>query len=126
MRMAGIITTALCLLLSNQLALSQDAAAGEKVFAKCKTCHVVDSDKHKIGPSLQNVMGRVAGTVEGFKFSTPMIDAGKAGMAWNDEALIPYLKNPKGTIKGTKMAFVGLKSDDDIANVIAYIKQFSQ
>jgi cytochrome c len=126
MRMTGMIFTALCLLLSNQSAMSQDAVAGEKVFAKCKTCHVVDSDKHKIGPSLQGVIGRVAGTAEKFKYSTPMIDAGKAGTTWNDETLAPYLKDPKGTVKGTKMAFVGLKSDEDIANVIAYLKQFSQ
>lgn len=107
-------------------AVSQDIDAGEKVFAKCKTCHVLDSDKHKIGPSLQNIFGRTAGTAEGFKYSNAMIDAGKTGTVWNDETLVPYLKDPKGTIKGTKMAFVGLKKDDEIANVIAYMKQFSK
>jgi cytochrome c len=114
------------LLLSASPGLTQDIAAGEKVFAKCKACHVVDSDKNKIGPTLQGLFGRVAGSVEGFKYSVPMVDAGKAGTTWDEASLAPYLKNPKGTIKGTKMAFVGLKSDEEIANVIAYLKQFSE
>jgi cytochrome c len=120
------IFTVSTLLLSANAGLAQDIAAGEKVFAKCKACHVVDSDKNKIGPSLQGLFGRAAGSVEGFKYSAPMVDAGKAGTNWDETSLAPYLKDPKGTIKGTKMAFVGLKSDDDIANVIAYLKQFSE
>jgi cytochrome c len=103
---------------------AQDAAAGEKVFAKCKACHIVDKDTNKIGPSLMGVIGRTAGTHEGFKYSAAMTDAGKAGTVWDDQALTTYLHNPKAFIKGTKMAFVGLKEDADIANVIAYLKQF--
>ena len=126
MRMAGLIVTFGSMLLVGQNTLAQDVTAGEKVFAKCKACHVVDSDKNKIGPSLQGLFGRVAGTYDGFKYSAPMVDAGKAGTTWDDASLAPYLKDPKGTIKGTKMAFVGLKKDDEIADVIAYLKQFSQ
>ncbi len=106
--------------------LAQDAAAGEKVFAKCKACHVVDADTNKIGPSLKGVVGRTAGTHEGFRYSPAMVAAGESGIVWNDETLAAYLRDPKGYIKGNKMAFVGLKKDDELANVIAYLKQFSE
>ena len=103
-----------------------DAAAGEKVFKKCAACHVVDSDKKKVGPSLQNVIGRTAGTMEGFKFSKSLVEAGEGGLVWNAETIGEYLKDPKGYIKGNKMSFAGLKKDDDVANVIAYLQQFSE
>ena len=103
---------------------AQDAAAGEKVFTKCKACHVADQDKNKVGPSLKSIIGRTAGTHEGFKYSPAMAEAGKGGLVWDDANLAAYLRDPKGMIKGTKMAFPGLKKDDEIANVIAYLKQF--
>ena len=107
-------------------AAAQDAAAGEKVFAKCKACHVADEDKNKIGPSLMGVIGRTAGTYAGFKYSKAMVDAGAGGLVWDDANLTTYLHDPKGMVKGTKMAFPGLKKDDEIANVIAYLKQFTK
>lgn len=103
-----------------------DAAAGEKVFKKCAACHVVDSDKKKVGPSLQNVIGRTAGTMEGFKYSKSMKEAGEGGLVWSAETISEYLKDPKGYVKGNKMSFAGLKKDDDVANVIAYLQQFSE
>ena len=102
-----------------------DAAAGEKVFKKCAACHVVDSDDKKVGPSLKDVIGRTAGTHADFKYSKPIIDAGAGGLVWNDETLAAYLADPKGYIKGNKMSFAGLKKEEDVANVIAYLKQFS-
>jgi len=107
-------------------AAAQDAAAGEKVFAKCKACHVADEDKNKIGPSLMGVIGRTAGTYAGFKYSKAMVDAGAGGLVWDDANLTTYLHDPKAVVKGTKMAFPGLKKDDEIANVIAYLKQFTK
>lgn len=104
--------------------LAQDAAAGEKVFAKCRACHIVDTDKNKIGPSLMGVIGRTAGTHEGYKYSRAMVEAGENGTVWDEATIAEYLHNPKTFIKGNKMAFVGLKSDEDVANVIAYLKQF--
>jgi cytochrome c len=104
---------------------AQDAAAGEKVFAKCKACHVVPSeDKNRVGPSLKGVIGRTAGTHPDFKYSAAMVDAGKGGLVWDDAKLTEYLHSPKAVVKGTKMAFPGLKKDDEVANVIAYLKQF--
>ena len=105
---------------------AQDAAAGEKVFAKCKACHVADADTNKIGPSLMNVIGRKAGTHPDFKYSKAMVEAGEHGTVWDEATLATYLHDPKAMVKGTKMAFPGLKKDDDVANVIAYLKQFSK
>ncbi|MER8406153.1 cytochrome c family protein [Mesorhizobium sp. M1307] len=105
---------------------AQDAAAGEKVFAKCKVCHVADKDQNKVGPSLNGVIGRTAGTHPGFSYSKAMAEAGKSGVKWDEATLTTYLRDPRAMVKGTKMAFVGLKKDEDIANVIAYLKQFSK
>ncbi|CCV07379.1 Cytochrome c-550 [Mesorhizobium metallidurans STM 2683] len=105
---------------------AQDAAAGEKVFTKCKVCHVADEDKNKVGPSLNGVIGRTAGTRPDFKYSEAMIAAGKSGVVWDEPTLTTYLQDPKAMVKGSKMAFPGLKKDEDVANVIAYLKQFSK
>lgn len=105
---------------------AQDAAAGEKVFTKCKVCHVADKDQNKVGPSLSGVIGRTAGTHPGFSYSQAMVAAGKSGVKWDEPTLTTYLHDPKAMVKGTKMAFAGLKDDKDVANVIAYLKQFSK
>jgi cytochrome c len=101
-----------------------DAVAGKKVFNKCMACHDAKTDKSKVGPSLLGVVGRTAGTLESFsgKFSDNMVEAGAGGMVWDDANLAAYLKDPKAVIPKGKMAFPGLKSDEDIANVIAYLK----
>ena len=104
-------------------AMAGDAALGEKVFKKCKACHVVDKEKHKTGPHLVNVIGRTAGTAEGYKkYSKAMKNS---GIVWDDETLDGYLEKPKKYLKGTRMAFAGLKKEKDRANVIAYLKQYS-
>ena len=124
MRVAAFFTAISIVILSAGHSLAQDAAAGEKVFAKCKACHVADEDKNKIGPTLKGVIGRTVGTLEGYKYSPAMVEAGKGGMVWDEATLAEYLKAPKEVVKGTKMAFPGLKKDEDLANVIAYLKQF--
>jgi cytochrome c len=103
-------------------AAAQDAAAGEKVFAKCKICHQIgEGAKNMVGPVLNGVVGRKAGTYEGYHYS----DANKnSGITWDEATLKEYLKDPRAKVPGTKMVFPGLKSDEDIANVIAYLKQF--
>lgn len=119
---AAACTVAALLLSSN--AFAQDAAAGEAVFKKCSACHNVDSDKHKVGPSLQGVIGRQPGVAEGFKYSKAMVDFG-AGKVWDEAQLTAYLANPRGVVKGTRMAFAGLKDPKEITDVIAYLKTFS-
>ena len=109
-------------------ALAADIDKGEKVFKKCAACHMVGDDaKVKVGPVLNNLMGRTAGTNEDYakKYSKDMIKAGEDGLVWTPETLNTYLEKPKDTIKKTKMAFAGLKKEEDRADVIAYLMQFS-
>jgi cytochrome c len=103
-------------------AAAQDAAAGEKVFLQCKVCHQIgENAKNNVGPVLTGVVGRKAGTYPGYTYS----EANKnSGFTWDEATLTEYLKNPKAKVPGTKMTFVGLKSEDDIKNVIAYLKTF--
>ncbi len=106
-------------------AAAQDEALvadGEKVFRRCAACHQVGADaENKVGPQLANVIGRTAGSLEDFDYSDAMIAAGEGGMVWTEETLDPYLANPRGVVKGTSMAFAGLKKEEDRAAVIAYI-----
>lgn len=101
----------------------QLVAAGEKVFAKCKACHMVGADaKNRLGPVLNGIVDRGAGAVEGFKYSPAMAEAGADGMVWNDDNLHGYLADPKGFIPKNKMAFAGLKKPEEIDAVIAYLR----
>ncbi len=99
-----------------------DPAAGKKVFNKCKACHFADKEKNKVGPYLKGVVGRKAAAVEGFKYSEAMKAKAAEGLVWTEENLKAYLAAPKKFVPGNKMAFVGLKKDKDIADVIAYLK----
>jgi cytochrome c len=96
-----------------------DVAAGEKVFRKCKACHTLEEGKNRVGPSLHGVIGRQAGTLEGYKYSSAMKDS---GITWNDDTLAKYLHDPKAMVPKTKMTFPGLKKEEDIKDVIAYIE----
>ncbi|WEX76749.1 cytochrome c family protein [Sinorhizobium numidicum] len=114
------------LLLCPVAALAQegDAEAGAVVFKKCATCHVVEEDTNKVGPSLKGVLGRTAGTHPDFRYSPAMVKAGEEGLVWDEAALRDYLQNPRAKVKGTKMVFPGLKKEDEITNLIAYLKQY--
>lgn len=105
-------------------AMAQDAEAGKKVFNRCKACHDVETGKNKVGPHLDGVMGRKAGSVPDYAYSNAMKEAGEKGIVWDDANLTAYMTNPKGFVPGNKMAFAGLKKPEDIANLIAYLKTF--
>lgn len=99
-----------------------DAAKGAQVFKKnCMVCHNATDAKAKVGPSLQGVVGRPVASVADYKYSDAMKKFGE-GKTWTEEELTAYLPNPKGLVPGTKMAFAGLKSPEDIANLVAYLK----
>ena len=122
MRLLSFSIAGAALVASIGAAAAQDAAAGEKVFTKCKVCHQIgEGAKNLVGPVLNGVVGRPAGTYPGYHYS----DANKnSGITWDEATLKVYLKDPKAKVPGTKMVFPGLTSDEDIANVIAYLKQF--
>ncbi len=109
-------------LLASAGAHAADAAAGEKVFLKCKACHQIgEGAKNAVGPVLNGVVGRKAGTYPGYSYS----EANKSsGLTWDEATLDEYLKNPRAKVPNTKMIFPGLDKADDRANVIAYLGQF--
>ncbi len=116
---AGLVGTFLAVGMAGE-GFAGDAKKGKKVFNKCKACHVVDKEQNRVGPHLVGIMGRSAGAVDGFKYSKAMMDS---GITWDETTIAEYLKDPKGYIKGNRMAFAGLKKDADVDNVIAYIKE---
>lgn len=95
-----------------------DAAAGEKVFVQCKTCHVTDPGQNRIGPSLAGIVGRQAGTVQGYSYSPANKNS---GITWSREKLFQYLENPQRVVPGTKMAFAGIQDPKKRADLIAWL-----
>lgn len=102
-------------------------AAGEKVFRKCKACHQVgEGARNATGPHLNGVVGREAGAVDGFRYSDTLAGMAGDGLIWTDETLAAFLADPRGYVKGTRMAFAGLSSDEEIAAVTAYLSTFGE
>ena len=98
------------------------AAAGEKQYRKCKACHKLEDGKKGVGPHLFGVVGRTIGAVDGFKYSKAMVAYGEDGSkAWDDALLDAYLTKPKDLIKGTKMAFAGIKKEKDRKALICFL-----
>ncbi|MDH7798693.1 MULTISPECIES: cytochrome c family protein [unclassified Beijerinckia] len=102
---------------------AQDAAAGQTVYNQCRPCHQVgENARNLVGPELNGLFSRKAGSVEGYSYS----DANKnSGITWDEATFKEYIANPRAKIPGTKMAFAGLKSETQIDNLIAYLKKFA-
>ena len=103
-------------------ARAQDAAAGEKVFSVCRACHQIgETAKIAVGPVLNGVIGRKAGTYPGYSYS----EANKnSGITWDEATFTTYIKNPRGTIPGTKMIFIGITDEKKIEDLIAFLEQY--
>ena len=120
-----LMTTAMVTIMAGFLVVASpvqagDIDAGAKVFKKCKACHWADKEKNKTGPHLVGIIGRTAGSLESYKKYSKAMKA--SGIVWDETTLTDYLRAPKKYLKGTKMAFAGLKKDADIENFIAYLK----
>lgn len=102
-------------------AQAADAARGAVVFKKCMACHTATAPTNRVGPSLQNLVGRAVAGVENYRYSSAMKEYG-AGKTWDEATLTAYLAAPRQVVKGTTMAFAGLKKPEDIADLIAYLK----
>jgi cytochrome c len=121
MKTIGAIIVSLAVILASGGALAAgDAKKGKKVFNKCKACHALAAGKKKIGPSLHGVFGMTSGMVPKFKYSKAMK---KSKIVWSEKTLDTFLLKPKKMVKGTKMAFPGLKKKADRDNLIAYLKE---
>ena len=100
-------------------------AAGEDVFKKCKACHQVGDDaKNRVGPVLNGIVGSPAGQVADFKYSKALLDMAADGLVWDEATLHAYLADPRGYIKGTKMSFAGLRKQEDLDAIVAYLSTF--
>lgn len=119
------VSAALLTVLALPALADGDVAEGEKVFRKCKACHAVGEDaKNRVGPVLNGVVDNPAGRNPDFKYSSGLQAAAADGLVWDEEALEAFLSKPRDFIQGTKMSFAGLKDEDDIENVIAYLRTF--
>lgn len=108
--------------LTHPAAAAGDARAGEKVFQKCRPCHQTgEAAKNAVGPKLNGLIGRPAGSIEGFDYSSANK---KSGIVWDEATFREYIKGPKAKIPGTKMDFPGLKTDREIDDIVAFLKQF--
>ncbi len=104
-------------------AQAQDAAAGEKVFAQCRACHQVgENAKNAVGPVLNGLFGRPAGSVEGYNYSAANKNS---GITWDEATFREYIKDPKAKVPGTKMIYAGLKDEQKVNDLVAYLKQFN-
>jgi cytochrome c len=106
------------------IARAQDVATGEKSFNKCRACHQVgETARNIVGPLLNGLFGRKSGTIEGFNYT----EANKnSGIVWDDAVFAEYIKDPKAKIPGTKMAFAGIKNEQEIKDLTAFLKQFAK
>jgi cytochrome c len=118
------LVAAVGLVVSTGAALAQDVAAGETSFRKCAPCHSIGPDaSNKVGPVLNGLNGRAAGSVDGFNYS----DANKAsGITWGEAVFKEYIKDPRTKVPGTKMVFAGIKSEKEVGDLWSYVSQFDK
>ncbi len=125
MAMAALIAAAVYIMSSP--AYAADAEAGEDVFRRCKACHAIGPGAtNRVGPMLNNLIGRKAATVPGYNYSPAMKAASAKGVVWTEAVLLNYLTRPREFVKGTKMIFNGLPEEEDRVDLLAYLKTFSK
>src|SRR3954451_22096079 len=122
MRFLLIVSVAVAF--SASVARAQDAANGEKVFAQCRACHQTGpTAKNAVGPVLNGLIGRKAGSVEGYNYSPANKNS---GLTWDEATFSEYIKDPKAKVPGTKMAFAGIKDEQKIKDLIAYLHAYDK
>lgn len=107
--------------LSGTHAFAEDL--GKKSFEACVACHSMKAGENGTGPSLHNLIGRTAGTAEGFRFSGPMK---RSGIIWNQETLTTFLRNPQEAVPGTRMPFSGMTDEKELKALVKYIETASK
>jgi cytochrome c len=99
--------------------LTGDPARGQRLWAQCRTCHVLEPGVNRVGPSLHGIVGRPAGQVAGYNYSPANKNS---GVTWTEQNLFEYLVNPRQYIPGTKMSYAGMRDPQQRADLIAYLK----
>jgi cytochrome c len=104
-------------------ASAQDAEAGQRVFNQCRACHTINQGgRNGVGPNLWGMYERRAGAIEGFRYSANMRTLADGGLTWNEENLRRYLTNPKDLVPQGSMAFNGIRNEEQLTNLIAYLR----
>jgi cytochrome c len=120
--MRSVLLPAVLVLAGLGSARAQDPAAGEKVFVACRACHQIgENAKNALGPVLNGIIGRKAGSVEGYSYSPANKNS---GLTWDEATFRDYIKDPRAKVPGTKMVYAGLKDDQRVNDLLAYLKQF--
>ena len=123
---SGMLAVALLLLLPAAGAWSADAERGKALFGQCKRCHQVGSGAaHRIGPHLNDVFGRTAGSFAGFRYSDAMKEAGSGGLVWSEATLDAFLSDPHTFVPHSRMSFDGMEGADERAALLAWLRGFS-
>lgn len=121
-----ILAAAMSVLAMGTALADGDPAAGKDVFKKCAACHAAgEGATNRVGPVLNDLFGRVAGTFTNYKYSQALIDAGTGGLVWTPETFGKYIHKPRDMVPGTKMTFPGLPEQTDIDNLTAYLLTLS-
>jgi cytochrome c len=120
--MRSLVLSAALLLAGSGSVHAQDAAAGEKVFTQCKACHQIGANaKNAVGPLLNGIIGRKAGSIEGYTYSPANKNS---GITWDEATFRDYIKDPRAKIPGTKMVYAGVKDEKRVEDLLAYLKQY--
>jgi len=117
-----LLISCLAASLAASSAHAQDVGAGERVFTQCRACHQVgETAKNAVGPVLNGLFGRKAGSIEGYAYSPANKNS---GLTWDEPTFRDYIKDPRAKMPGTKMIYAGLKDEQRITDLVAYLKQF--
>src|SRR5215218_5869098 len=118
--MRSLLFAAIAMAVVPGAASAQDPAAGEKIFAQCRACHQIgETAKNAVGPVLNGLFGRKAGTVENYNYSEANK---KSGITWDEATFSDYIKDPRAEVRSTNMIYAGLKDKQRIKDLIAYLK----
>ena len=120
----ALLTTLIAPVIASSPAFAQDIAAGERSWNKCRACHQIgETAKNLVGPQLNGLFGRPAGSAEGYSYSAANKNS---GLTWDEPVFADYIKDPKAKIPGTKMIFAGIKNDKEIQDLTAFLKQYDK
>ena len=104
-------------------AAAQDAEAGQRVFNQCRACHSInEGGRNGVGPNLHGILGRKAGSSEGFRYSASLREKAEGGLTWNEDTLRAYIANPKAVIPAGSMSYPGLRNEQQLNDLLAYLK----
>ena len=121
-RTTGLAMLAFMGIAADVAAQSCDAAAGEKIFARCRACHSLEDGKNGVGPHLFGIVGRPVASVADYSYSDAMKAYAEGGTVWDHEHLAVYVEKPKDEVPGTKMVFPGLRKPEDRENLVCYLE----